>query len=557
MRKAGRVMGSLRRSELRYRRLFETAHDGILILDPKTRKITDANPYITRLLGYSQKQLLEKELWEIGLLKDEAANRQAFLQLREKGLIRYENLPLRTKTGKRQEVEFVSNVYREGRRKVIQCNIRDVTERKKAEEAVRASDQRFRTFFELEPVGVYSCDNTGRIIEFNKRAVEMWGREPNVNELSERFCGSYKLYQPDGTFMPADRCPMADVLSGKIPEAHDLEVGIERPDGSRITAVVNIVPLKNDQDETVGAINCFYDISRRKLGEEALSQARAQLSVRTGQLEKQVTERTYNLAVTNKRLKSIKEGYRGLFLKAQNMQEKLRELTRQIIVSQEEERKEISRELHDVVVQSLVGINVDLLALSNEVPADLGILRMKLRQTRRLVANSVTEIHDFARKLRPSMLDDLGLIPALNAYCKTLAKRHTFKIQISAIRGVEGLGDTEQTMLYRVAQAALSNVARHARASRIEVKFSQLPGAIRMEISDDGKSFPVEKTLLKKGSRHLGLIGMRERVDAVGGSIRIESTPRAGTSVRVEIPLAPKKRDDSDVRFRSEPAKLI
>ena len=127
----------LRLSETRYRRLFETARDGILILDSSTRKITDANPFMSELLDYSHEELLGKELWEIGLLKDEKASRTAFRELQANHFIRYENLPLRNKKGPCHEVEFVSNLYDEDGRKVIQCNIRNITERKRAEEHMR------------------------------------------------------------------------------------------------------------------------------------------------------------------------------------------------------------------------------------------------------------------------------------------------------------------------------------------------------------------------------------------------------------------------------------
>ncbi|MEX2119868.1 MAG: chemotaxis protein CheB [Pirellulales bacterium] len=120
----------MRRSELRYRRLFEAAKDGVLIIDPDTRRILDANPFVTELLGYPLEALRGKELFEIGLLKDEEASRAAFRELHDKGFIRYESLPLETKSGQRREVEFVSNLYQEGVGKVVQCNIRDVTERK-------------------------------------------------------------------------------------------------------------------------------------------------------------------------------------------------------------------------------------------------------------------------------------------------------------------------------------------------------------------------------------------------------------------------------------------
>ena len=135
---------ALRASEIRYRRLFEAARDGILLLYPDTRKITDANPFMTELLGYPREELLGKELWEIGLLKDEEASRAAFRQLQMKHFIRYEDLPLQNKKGQRREVEFVSNLYMENGHEVIQCNIRDITERKRAEQALLDAGPEFR-----------------------------------------------------------------------------------------------------------------------------------------------------------------------------------------------------------------------------------------------------------------------------------------------------------------------------------------------------------------------------------------------------------------------------
>jgi PAS domain S-box-containing protein len=132
----------MRASEIRYRRLFEAARDGILILNPDTRKITDANPFMTELLGYPRKELLGKELWEIGLLKDEDASRAAFLELQQNHFIRYEDLPLQNKEGQRREVEFVSNRYQENGHEVIQCNIRDITKRKRTEDALRQAKVR-------------------------------------------------------------------------------------------------------------------------------------------------------------------------------------------------------------------------------------------------------------------------------------------------------------------------------------------------------------------------------------------------------------------------------
>jgi signal transduction histidine kinase len=235
------------------------------------------------------------------------------------------------------------------------------------------------------------------------------------------------------------------------------------------------------------------------------------------------------------------ERYQKLLLESQGMQKKLRQLTRQIISAQEEERKEISRELHDQVVQTLVGINVQLSALSRGASGDVRSLKEKIRRTQRLVEKSVNAVHRFARELRPAVLDDLGLIPALQAYSENLAARRKLQIRITAFGGVEALGESKRTVLFRVAQEALTNVARHAQATLVELSISRVPGGIRMEITDNGKSFAVEKTLTGTGRNRLGLVGMRERMEMVGGSLVLHSRPGDGTTVRADIPFNQEK----------------
>ena len=156
------------------------------------------------------------------------------------------------------------------REPLVLLAIEDITARKQTQDALRESEQRFRTLFRLGPVAVYCCDASGVIQEYNHRAVELWGRAPAPGDTDERFCGSHKMFRPDGTFMPHDVCPMADVLSGRLAEARNMEVHIERSDGSRIVVIVNILPLKNEKGEITGAINCFSDITDHRRSELAL-----------------------------------------------------------------------------------------------------------------------------------------------------------------------------------------------------------------------------------------------------------------------------------------------
>jgi diguanylate cyclase (GGDEF)-like protein/PAS domain S-box-containing protein len=134
------MVQTLKDSELQYRRLFEAAQDGILILDAKTGAITDVNPFLIDMLGYSREEFIKKKLWEVGAFKDIKASKEAFQALKKNEYIRYKDLPLRTKGGKLIQVEFVSNVYLAGSEKVIQCNIRDITERKQTQDALLKSE---------------------------------------------------------------------------------------------------------------------------------------------------------------------------------------------------------------------------------------------------------------------------------------------------------------------------------------------------------------------------------------------------------------------------------
>lgn len=132
-------------SELRYRRLFESARDGILILDADSGRIVDVNPYLMQLLGFSKEEFIGKELWQIGLFKDVAASRLAFAELQQRGYIRYADLPLETREGVVKPVEFVSNTYLVGESRVIQCNIRDITERKLFEQTLQEKNEELET----------------------------------------------------------------------------------------------------------------------------------------------------------------------------------------------------------------------------------------------------------------------------------------------------------------------------------------------------------------------------------------------------------------------------
>ena len=272
----------------------------------------------------------------------------------------------------------------------------------------------------------------------------------------------------------------------------------------------------------------------------SLKQQIANLRQRTGELavsNRQLKQETLKRKAAEDALKNSKQHHKLLLEQSRQMQEQLRDLSRQILHNQEEERKEISRELHDEIAQTLAGINIHLASLKIEAAVNTQGLYKKITSTQRLVERSVKIVHRFALELRPTVLDDLGIIPALHSYMKDFTKRTGIHIQFTAFAGVEELNSTKRTVLFRVAQAALTNIAQHSQATQAKVHIKKLSGAVSLEINDNGKSFEVQRVLSTKKNKRLGLIGMRERVEMVGGSFSIESAPGKGTLIRAQIPF--------------------
>jgi PAS domain S-box-containing protein len=181
-----------RTSEIRYRRLFETAKDGILILDAETGTIIDVNPFLIELLGFSHEQLMGEAIWEIGLFKDIASNKEKFMELHRQGYARYENLPLETADGRKIEVEFVSNVYTVDHKKVVQCNIRDITERKRAEKEIEEK-QRETIKMKLDFISMVSHElRTPLTVIKEGIALITNGSTGEINEEQEELLGLSK-----------------------------------------------------------------------------------------------------------------------------------------------------------------------------------------------------------------------------------------------------------------------------------------------------------------------------------------------------------------------------
>ena len=242
----------LRVSEHRYRRLFEASKDGILMVDPRTGTITDANPFMTELLGYTRAQLLGQELWQIGLFQDREANLGALRELQEKYVLRYETVPLRTKDGQRRQMEFVSTLDQANGHSVIQCTIRDITERKRAEEAFL----HLAAIVESSDDAILGKNLEGIITSWNAAAERMYSYS------AEEIVG-----QPVTLLFAPDRQDeftqiMARICRGERVDHY--ETMRVRKDGTRLTVSVTISPIKDSSGTIVGASAIARDITERK-----------------------------------------------------------------------------------------------------------------------------------------------------------------------------------------------------------------------------------------------------------------------------------------------------
>jgi len=473
---------ALKASELRYRRLFETAQDGIVILNADTGKIDDVNPFLTDMLGYSREQLLGNNLWEISPFKDTKASTAEFRELQREAYVRYEDLPLETAAGKAINVEFVSNVYQVNGGRVIQCNIRNITERKHAEEALRGSEVRLRGVVESTADGLLVVDRNGRVIIRNGRFGKMW-RIPS--ELLAGGDDNALLAQVAGQLSDPEAF-LAKVRALYDTEVEDMEE-LRFKDGQVFERYSRPLVL---QGTVMGRVWSFRDVTERNQAE--------------------IKRKAYN--------------------------RKLQVLSRRLVEAQETERRNIARELHDEIGQALTVMQINLQAMLQSPVAD--DLTPRLKENLAVVERVLEQVQDISLNLRPSILDDLGLEPALRWYTDRQATLAGLKIEFHADRLEQRLDPLIETECFRVAQEALTNVVRHAQAKAVTVDLHKEDGHLHLRVRDDGIGFEVagvrEKAAL---GASLGLMSMEERAALGGGGLEFKSIPGQGTEVHAWFPL--------------------
>jgi len=241
-------------------------------------------------------------------------------------------------------------------------------------------------------------------------------------------------------------------------------------------------------------------------------------------------------------LELSRQHYEQLLERSSEMHKQLRRLSHDLLSAQEDERKRISRDLHDQVAQTLIAVNVKLAVLRKDATVNIAGLKKTLAGTQLLLDQSLSAVHRFAREMRPPILDDLGLAPALLSCVKEFCKLTRISVRLTTFAGIETLDAEKRTVIFRIVQEALTNVTKHAKAARVGVTLRKVGGIVRLDVHNDGKAFDVEHALHPGKIKRLGLLGMRERAEMVGGKLTIESARGQGTTVRAEIPFGKARR---------------
>ena len=258
-----KVVENLHALELRYRRLFESAQDGILILDADSGMIEDVNPYLVKLLGYSREDFLGKTIWDIGFFKDIIENKEHFVELQKKKYIRYEDLPLETSNGQKINVEFVSNVYTVNNNKVIQCNIRNITDRKQAENALKESDRRLRSIVESSTDQIFMLDKSLKYLLVNKSLANILGKLPediigrSIYEVYDQETAVKFSNNINRVFQTAKSMFIEEKMTAQGQELF-------------VSTIIN--PVMDDMNRVIAVTGIVRDITERKKSEEKIKE---------------------------------------------------------------------------------------------------------------------------------------------------------------------------------------------------------------------------------------------------------------------------------------------
>ncbi len=461
-----------RRSERNYRALFQHALDPIVVFRPDDLVVLDANGRACEVYGFTEAELIGVSLESI--FTDLARAREHVAVALAKGGDYFFEAVQRRRDGSEIVVEASASVVDYGGEDAVLTILRDVTERRRAEEATRLLQQAV----ELAPIGVTLSDSVGRIMYVNPAQARMYGRP--IEELRGRVVSELAPPQLRGEEGPRN----LNKWDGRTKESLNV-----RADGSVFPVSLTSIVVRGDSGEPVGVVAMAEDITERRQAEEALRKSR----------------------------------------------EELRALARHLQRVREEERARIARDIHDELGQGLTCLRMDLAWLAAHLPRRAAAdLLGKIKSMTAVLDDNVAMLQRLIKELRPPLLDDLGLGPAIEWLTKDFESRTGIKFRLDIREGDAEVGPEMATAVFRIVQESLTNIAKHSGAStgRVSLKFTG--GSLILEVSDNGRGIG---DVGSGGQVSFGLVGIRERVAALGGNVMIKGRRGSGTVVGVEIPV--------------------
>lgn len=470
---------AMHQSEELYRRLFETESDAVFLVDAPTGRFIDANTAALHLYGYSRQELLLMSAPDVSAEPEKT--KETILSQTTKISLRWH----RKRDGTVFPVEISGSYFALDGRKLHVAAIRDITERRKVEDALRASEERYRRLYECMMDAYVSVDMTGRIQEFNPAFQTILGY--SADELRQM---TYEDLTPEKWHAFEAGIVANQILSRGHSEVYEKEY--RRKDGSVFPVELRTFLIRDDAGQPVGMWAIVRDITERKRAEAELEASRKVLRV---------------LAASSRTAREL-------------------------------ERTRIAREVHDELGHAFADLKFDLAWLDRRLKENGAPNRTSLRRRIAAMIKRVETHLDAARRiateLRPAVLDSLGLVAAMEWAAKQFELRTRIACELDLPPDAPALGAAQSTALFRIFQETLANVAHHAGASRVRVRLATEGGHVTLEVSDNGRGISAREAADPQAT---GLMGMRERALEFDGAVAVHGAPGKGTSVRVTIPL--------------------
>lgn len=474
---------ALRDSEERFAKAFNASPQPMVIFEAAGRRIISVNNAMVWKFGWQAEEMLGKTPDDLNFWVDMEQLKYVRALLAEQGVVQDMEIRFRTKSGEIREFLYSAETVSLKNSLHVLVVVSDITERLRTERALQESEERYRLLFEHGFAGIFRSTVDGRILDCNDEAAKVFGYESGGDLLHVK---PEELYFDD-----KQRKGLIDELQ-KNGSLRNYELLMKRKDGSPVWVLTNITLLGSEEGGEQIVEGVLLDITERKLIEQELAQSYRQLQ--------------------------------SLSARVENVRE--------------EERTRIAREIHDNLGQALTGLKMDFSWLEKTLSRTTdetvqGKATPKLKEIAQLLEETIQTVRDIATELRPGLLDTLGLCAAIDWQAQAFGQRSGIKCKTTLCEEPQNLPMDRSTALYRIFQEILTNIARHSKAQQFSVTVAEIAHNVILTVHDDGIGITEEQL---RHPKSLGLIGMRERALAFGGSMQISGSPEKGTTVRVILP---------------------